>query len=106
MLLYNIRITDTRYAHDGISVETIGRYIRVKTRYGISILWDGEGAADIALDNDQYRGSLGGLCGNFNSNPVDDMVMRDGENVDGCTCTCIDRVISNWRLQVRRRQTF
>ncbi|CAI6372010.1 unnamed protein product [Macrosiphum euphorbiae] len=54
--------------------------VLVETRIGVSIIWDGRGFLEVSVSS-RYKGSLCGLCGNFNSVPRDDMTTKDGQVV-------------------------
>lgn len=49
--------------------------IMVNTQLGIKILWDGISFLEVSAPT-SYRNKLCGLCGNFNSNPKDDLKDR------------------------------
>ena len=53
------------------------RYVKVYTNIGVSITWDGDSYLSVSL-SDAYRNEIRGLCGNFNGNPKDDLILPNG----------------------------
>lgn len=51
--------------------------ISIATEFGLQIMWDGENYAEI-LAPKRFQGHLCGLCGNFDGNATDDLMLRNG----------------------------
>ncbi|XP_039197436.1 IgGFc-binding protein-like isoform X7 [Crotalus tigris] len=60
-----------------IVVRLSGSYVILKTNFGLSVRFDGNQFAEVAVPP-KYQGLLCGLCGNFNGNPEDDNLKPDG----------------------------
>ncbi|XP_001942569.2 BMP-binding endothelial regulator protein [Acyrthosiphon pisum] len=63
-----------------LTISNMNDTVLVETRIGVSIIWDGRGFLEVSVPS-RYKGSLCGLCGNFNSVPRDDMTTKDGQVV-------------------------
>ena len=63
-----------------IRIFRAGRQIRVKTRTGVTVYWNGRHFMKSRLHMD-YAGETCGLCGNFNSDPNDDLLTPEGNLV-------------------------
>jgi hypothetical protein len=48
---------------DGVRINSQGGRLRLSTKFGLTIVWDGREKADITLCN-SYAGYVCGLCGN------------------------------------------
>lgn len=42
------------------------------------VKWDGDNKLDVSVPA-KYRNKVGGLCGNFNGKPDDDLQLRNGQ---------------------------
>nr|XP_026689876.1 mucin-2-like [Ciona intestinalis] len=70
-------LSSHRYAERGIAVYQVGQYVRVETRFGITIMWSGGGVAEIEMKKGYYRGTVCGLCGNADGDSSNDMTLPD-----------------------------
>ncbi|XP_075360379.1 otogelin-like protein [Mycteria americana] len=59
-------------------LERLADYILVKTTFGFSLAWDGNSGIYIKLTED-HKGKPCGLCGNFNGNKYDDLILQNSE---------------------------
>lgn len=59
-------------------LERLADYILVKTTFGFSLAWDGNSGIYIKLTED-HKGKPCGLCGNFNGNKYDDLILQNGK---------------------------
>ncbi|KAM7128570.1 LOW QUALITY PROTEIN: otogelin-like protein [Ciconia maguari] len=57
-------------------LERLADYILVKTTFGFSLAWDGNSGIYIKLTED-HKGKPCGLCGNFNGNKYDDLILQN-----------------------------
>ncbi|KAM6967506.1 IgGFc-binding protein [Aplochiton taeniatus] len=55
-----------------------GRSVVLETEARITVTYDWQSVVRVTLPS-SYQGSVGGLCGNYNGNPQDDLTMRDGK---------------------------
>ncbi|XP_054029763.1 otogelin-like protein [Dryobates pubescens] len=63
-------------------LERLADYILVKTTFGFSLAWDGSSGIYIKLTED-HKGKTCGLCGNFNGNIYDDLMLQNiGEDTE------------------------
>ncbi|KAM6384723.1 LOW QUALITY PROTEIN: otogelin-like protein [Alca torda] len=75
-------------------VERLADYILVKTTFGFSIAWDGNSGIYIKLTED-HKGKPCGLCGNFNGNKYDDLILQNiGEYTED-----IAEFANSWAVQ-------
>uniref|UniRef100_A0A8C5PZ85 Otogelin like n=1 Tax=Leptobrachium leishanense TaxID=445787 RepID=A0A8C5PZ85_9ANUR len=63
---------------ENVFIERLADYILVKTTFGFSLAWDGGSGVYIKLSED-HKGKVCGLCGNFNGNWSDDLIMQHRE---------------------------
>ena len=70
-----------------IRIFRAGRQIRVKTRTGVTVYWNGRHFMKSRLHMD-YAGETCGLCGNFNSDPNDDLLTPEGNLVSHYVVNC------------------
>ncbi|NXX87877.1 OTOGL protein, partial [Centropus bengalensis] len=56
--------------------ERLADYILVKTTFGFSLAWDGNSGIYIKL-TEEHKGKPCGLCGNFNGNKYDDLILQN-----------------------------
>ncbi|XP_064365622.1 otogelin-like protein [Dromaius novaehollandiae] len=59
-----------------VFLERLADYILVKTTFGFSLAWDGNSGIYIKLTED-HKGKPCGLCGNFNGNKFDDLILQN-----------------------------
>ncbi|KAM4676018.1 otogelin-like protein [Discoglossus pictus] len=60
---------------ENVFIERLADYILVKTTFGFSLAWDGSSGMYIKLTED-HKGKTCGLCGNFNGNWTDDLIIQ------------------------------
>ncbi|XP_018601004.2 IgGFc-binding protein isoform X1 [Scleropages formosus] len=109
---------------DGIQVSIYksGLNAVVKTSFNLMVSFDWNSAVFVTLPS-TYAGSVCGLCGNFNSNPRDDLTMKNGqltpnptdfgrswlvEEIPGCvhSCTGVCTVCDTTQKQQYGSNTF
>ncbi|KAM9204114.1 LOW QUALITY PROTEIN: otogelin-like protein [Mergus octosetaceus] len=77
-----------------VFVERLADYILVKTTFGFSLAWDGNSGIYIKLTED-HKGKPCGLCGNFNGNKYDDLILQNiGEHTED-----IAEFANSWAVQ-------
>ncbi|XP_054044370.1 otogelin-like protein [Rissa tridactyla] len=75
-------------------IERLADYILVKTTFGFSLAWDGNSGIYIKLTED-HKGKPCGLCGNFNGNKYDDLILKNiGEYTED-----IAEFANSWAVQ-------
>ncbi|XP_015484705.1 otogelin-like protein isoform X2 [Parus major] len=75
-------------------IERLADYILVKTTFGFSLAWDGNSGIYIKLTED-HKGKSCGLCGNFNGNKYDDLILQNiGEYTED-----IAEFANSWAVQ-------
>ncbi|NXD81247.1 OTOGL protein, partial [Halcyon senegalensis] len=74
-------------------VERLADYILVKTTFGFSLAWDGNSGVYIKLTED-HNGKPCGLCGNFNGNMYDDLILQNSEHTED-----IAEFANSWAVQ-------
>uniref|UniRef100_A0A8B9NSR6 Otogelin like n=1 Tax=Accipiter nisus TaxID=211598 RepID=A0A8B9NSR6_9AVES len=75
-------------------LERLADYILVKTTFGFSLAWDGNSGIYIKLTED-HKGKPCGLCGNFNGNKDDDLILQNiGEYTED-----IAEFANSWAVQ-------
>ncbi|KAM6145505.1 otogelin-like protein [Phoenicopterus ruber ruber] len=75
-------------------LERLADYILVKTTFGFSLAWDGHSGIYIKLTED-HKGKPCGLCGNFNGNKYDDLILQNiGEYTED-----IAEFANSWAVQ-------
>ncbi|XP_077119007.1 otogelin-like protein [Ranitomeya variabilis] len=65
---------------ENVFIERLADYILVKTTFGFSLAWDGGSGIYIKLTED-HKGKPCGLCGNFNGNWSDDLIIQHTEEI-------------------------
>uniref|UniRef100_A0A8C8VMY6 Otogelin like n=1 Tax=Pelusios castaneus TaxID=367368 RepID=A0A8C8VMY6_9SAUR len=61
-----------------VFIERLADYILVKTTFGFSLAWDGSSGIYIKL-TEEHKGKPCGLCGNYNRNKSDDLIIQNSE---------------------------
>ncbi|XP_039918670.1 otogelin-like protein [Hirundo rustica] len=74
-------------------IERLADYILVKTTFGFSLAWDGNSGIYIKLTEDR-KGKPCGLCGNFNGNKYDDLILQNSEYTED-----IAEFANSWAVQ-------
>ncbi|XP_065596971.1 otogelin-like protein [Cyrtonyx montezumae] len=74
--------------------ERLADYILVKTTFGFSLAWDGNSGIYIKLTED-HHGKPCGLCGNFNGDKYDDLILQNSEHTED-----IADFANSWAVQV------
>uniref|UniRef100_A0A8C5TC27 Otogelin like n=1 Tax=Malurus cyaneus samueli TaxID=2593467 RepID=A0A8C5TC27_9PASS len=74
-------------------IERLADYILVKTTFGFSLAWDGNSGIYIKLTED-HKGKPCGLCGNFNGNKYDDLILQNNEYTED-----IAEFANSWAVQ-------
>ncbi|XP_054843735.1 otogelin-like protein [Eublepharis macularius] len=59
-----------------VFIERLADYILVKTTFGFSLAWDGNSGIYVKL-TEEHKGKTCGLCGNYNSNMSDDLIIQN-----------------------------
>ncbi|XP_056430430.1 otogelin-like protein isoform X1 [Hyla sarda] len=80
---------------ENVFIERLADYILVKTTFGFSLAWDGGSGIYIKLTED-HRGKPCGLCGNFNGNWSDDLIIQHTEE----TTEDIALFANSWYIQI------
>lgn len=80
------------YSSPLVAVSHRDGWVDVEAQIGVRLLWDGDSFLELSVPP-KYKGSLCGLCGNFNSISRDDLVTREGESV-----LAADRLGKSWRV--------
>ncbi|KFO77774.1 Otogelin-like, partial [Cuculus canorus] len=73
--------------------ERLADYILVKTTFGFSLAWDGNSGIYIKL-TEEHKGKLCGLCGNFNGDKSDDLILQNSEYTED-----IAEFANSWAVQ-------
>ncbi|KAM8971994.1 otogelin-like protein [Pelodytes ibericus] len=85
---------------ENVFIERLADYILVKTTFGFSLAWDGGSGIYIKLTED-HTGKVCGLCGNFNGNWSDDLIIQhSGESTDD-----IAMFVNSWYIQTSEEPT-
>ncbi|XP_009068673.1 PREDICTED: otogelin-like protein, partial [Acanthisitta chloris] len=74
-------------------LERLADYILVKTTFGFSLAWDGNSGIYIKLTED-HKGKPCGLCGNFNGNKYDDLILQNSEYTED-----VAEFANSWAVQ-------
>ena len=61
-----------------LKLYTIGWFVVLETDFGLKVYYDWNSVAFVQVPS-TYKGSMIGLCGNYNLNPKDDMQMKNGK---------------------------
>ncbi|CAH2247939.1 c-binding -like [Pelobates cultripes] len=68
----------------GISIQTVGLYVVVETDFGMIAKFDGDHHLEIILP-DSYYNKVCGMCGNFNDDENDELLMQNGLQANNVT---------------------
>ncbi|XP_039218871.1 otogelin-like protein [Crotalus tigris] len=77
-----------------IFIEKLANYILVKTTFGFSLAWDGNSGIYIKL-TEEHKGKTCGLCGNYNNNTSDDLVLLSSDYTED-----IAKFANSWAIQI------
>ncbi|ELT97988.1 hypothetical protein CAPTEDRAFT_227119 [Capitella teleta] len=67
-------VSDNLYVHERPN------YIYIETLYGVQVMWDRVQSVRVTVDV-EYMGEMCGLCGNYNGDDTDDMVVGPNDNL-------------------------
>uniref|UniRef100_A0A3Q1JQF6 VWFD domain-containing protein n=1 Tax=Anabas testudineus TaxID=64144 RepID=A0A3Q1JQF6_ANATE len=70
----------TPYYNAGVQVEKNAVYIKLQSKVGITVMWNGDDAVMVELDQD-YVNRTCGLCGDFNGVPLYDEFINNGRKM-------------------------
>ncbi|XP_043539580.1 zonadhesin-like, partial [Chiloscyllium plagiosum] len=78
-LLLNDKLIRTPFEDNvaGVNIYSSGIYNVLETRFGLMVRFDGNHHLEIKLPN-TYFGKVCGMCGNFNNDPADELLMSNG----------------------------
>uniref|UniRef100_A0A8C9ETU5 Otogelin like n=1 Tax=Pavo cristatus TaxID=9049 RepID=A0A8C9ETU5_PAVCR len=79
--------------------ERLADYILVKTTFGFSLAWDGNSGIYIKLTED-HHGKPCGLCGNFNGDKYDDLILQNSKSTNLKIIMLVQKVFSNYCLLI------
>ncbi|XP_075062082.1 otogelin-like protein [Mixophyes fleayi] len=79
---------------ENVFIERLADYILVKTTFGFSLAWDGGSGMYIKLTED-HKSKPCGLCGNFNGNWSDDLIVQHRETTED-----ISLFANSWYVQI------
>lgn len=65
----------------GLTIKFSGRFLELRTVFGLVVRLDPYYKADITVPAEYVDIDLCGVCGNFNMDPADDMLTKDGESI-------------------------
>ncbi|XP_035520751.1 mucin-2-like [Morone saxatilis] len=68
------------YYNAGVQVEKNAVYIKLQSKVGITVMWNGDDAVMVELDPD-YANRTCGLCGDFNGVPVYNELIHNGRKM-------------------------
>uniref|UniRef100_A0A8C4T5G8 IgGFc-binding protein-like n=1 Tax=Erpetoichthys calabaricus TaxID=27687 RepID=A0A8C4T5G8_ERPCA len=60
-----------------ITIKQLGSGILIQTNFGLKVLYDTNSYVDVTIPGN-YRNKMCGLCGNFNGNPKDELLLPTG----------------------------
>ncbi|XP_067356049.1 mucin-2-like [Channa argus] len=69
------------YYNAGVQVEKNAVYIKLQSKVGITVMWNGDDAVMVEVDND-YANRTCGLCGDFNGISVYDEFIHNGRIIN------------------------
>ncbi|XP_063297781.1 uncharacterized protein LOC134586215 [Pelobates fuscus] len=85
ILVDNEQINSPWVGHvKGISIQTVGLYVVVETDFGMIAKFDGDHHLEIILP-DSYYNKVCGMCGNFNVEDTDELLMQNGLQANNVT---------------------
>lgn len=73
------RLNHTSFAQKQFSIRHVGQYLKVSVKLGLVILWNGNGLAEIEIEDQSFHGKMCGLCGNADQDSSNDMVQQDSK---------------------------
>ncbi|XP_074649261.1 BMP-binding endothelial regulator protein-like [Tubulanus polymorphus] len=74
------KTVDLPYEHDGFNITIEDMSIVVRASNGIKIVWDGDSYLEVTVPA-KLKTKLCGLCGNYNGDPSDDFIGKNGKRV-------------------------
>ncbi|XP_061435458.1 mucin-2-like [Lethenteron reissneri] len=78
---------------DDLTIHSVGLYRIVQTGIGIMVMWDRRTSIFVKVDS-KYKGTLCGLCGNYNGRDSDDLTAADGS-----TTASVLAFGNSWRIK-------
>nr|XP_032837129.1 mucin-19-like isoform X31 [Petromyzon marinus] len=78
---------------DDLTIHSVGLYRIVQTGIGIMVMWDRRTSIFVKVDS-KYKGTLCGLCGNYNGRDSDDLTAADGS-----TAASVLAFGNSWRIK-------
>uniref|UniRef100_A0A3Q3BH39 VWFD domain-containing protein n=1 Tax=Kryptolebias marmoratus TaxID=37003 RepID=A0A3Q3BH39_KRYMA len=75
----NYKTVTLPYHKGGVQVDNNGVYIKFQSKVGFTVMWNGDDAVMVEIDND-FANRTCGLCGDFNGVPVYDEFIHNGIN--------------------------
>ncbi|XP_037539630.1 mucin-2-like [Nematolebias whitei] len=69
------------YHKGGVQVNNNGVYIKLQSKVGFTVMWNGDDAVMVEIDND-FSNRTCGLCGDFNGIPVYNEFIYNGRKVN------------------------
>ncbi|XP_009073230.1 PREDICTED: zonadhesin, partial [Acanthisitta chloris] len=93
ILLNNERVyTPVENRVRGVSIGNAGRFIVVKTDFGVTVKYDGNHHLEITLPH-SYFSKVQGMCGNFNNKHEDDLFLPNG------TAASVSQFGNSWKVE-------
>ncbi|XP_076880262.1 mucin-5B-like [Brachyhypopomus gauderio] len=68
------------FSHSGVLIEENPSYIKVTAKLGLVVLWNGDDALMVELDN-KYKNQTCGLCGDFNGVQLYNEFIKNGDEI-------------------------
>ncbi|ELU04620.1 hypothetical protein CAPTEDRAFT_222920 [Capitella teleta] len=72
-------------------------FISVLTDIGVTILYDGQDRVMIMVP-EKFKGSMSGICGDFNADGSDDLKRRDGLNMQQIGSDAFAAMVQSWQV--------
>ncbi|MEQ2161771.1 hypothetical protein GOODEAATRI_012952 [Goodea atripinnis] len=76
----NYELVRLPYYKGGVQVENNAVYIKLQTKVGFTVMWNGDDAVMVEIDND-FANQTCGLCGDFNGVPVYNEFIHNGRKI-------------------------
>nr|XP_055049039.1 mucin-5AC [Misgurnus anguillicaudatus] len=72
------KVVSIPMSRNEIKIEGSSSSVKI-SKYGVTVIWEEEDHSVVIELAEKYRGQICGLCGNFNGNTTDDMILKDPE---------------------------